>query len=84
MYKKDVIDHFGTQRAVAKALGIIQYPAMTWLCCWRKPFVVLDGGKIVFLTAAWANFLVYSAVFPVFSPGFFAMIYLNIHPLLGD
>ncbi len=22
MYKKDVIDHFGTQRAVAKALGI--------------------------------------------------------------
>lgn len=30
MYKKDVIDHFGTQRAVAKALGISDAAVSQW------------------------------------------------------
>lgn len=30
MYKKQVIDHFGTQRAIAKALGISDAAVSQW------------------------------------------------------
>ncbi|MCZ5895978.1 Cro/CI family transcriptional regulator [Escherichia coli] len=30
MYKKEVIDHFGTQRAVSKALGISDAAVSQW------------------------------------------------------
>ncbi|MGD8164775.1 Cro/CI family transcriptional regulator [Pantoea sp. FN0307] len=30
MYKKDVIDYFGTQRAVAKALGLTDAAVSQW------------------------------------------------------
>lgn len=30
MYKKDVVNHFGTQRAVAKALGISDAAVSQW------------------------------------------------------
>nr|DAL79159.1 MAG TPA: hypothetical protein [Caudoviricetes sp.]DAM26271.1 MAG TPA: hypothetical protein [Caudoviricetes sp.] len=56
---------------------------MTWLCCWWKPFVVLDGCKIVFLTAAWANFLVYSAVFSCVFTWFFRHDIPQHTPVIG-
>ncbi|MGU7665944.1 Cro/CI family transcriptional regulator [Escherichia coli] len=51
MYKKDVIDHFGTQRAVAKALGISDAAVSQWKEVTRP----LRAAMIVFLLMQEAN-----------------------------
>ncbi|MCZ8808192.1 Cro/CI family transcriptional regulator [Escherichia albertii] len=47
MYKKDVIDHFGTQRAVAKALGISDAAVSQW----KEVILEKDAYRLEIVTA---------------------------------